>query len=351
MTIYISHMTALECWRSGRFDACLRARCSGKRVRHPIGSAELVSDADRASRGRSCDLDTAAFSQSHAVEDADRARKDLRLLGGGLPFGRVSRESPVHVVVPCAQDRVDRIGVRCHVHARPFPPGSFVRLDEGLYASSPELCFVQMASVLPELELLALGFELCGTYALDAEGRTRYGRPALLTAVSALDRYIESARGIPGAAAARRTLKHLVACSASPRETALTLLLCLPRRMGGYALSHPELNYRVNVAGAKRDRIEKGYYLCDLYWSRAKLDVEYESDEYHTGPSRIARDSERRDDLSHLGVSVRTITNRQIMDPIRFDKAARQLAVALGERVRPYDGFAQACRTLRATVL
>lgn len=351
MTIYISHITALECWRSGRFDARLRVPCSGKRVRHPVGSSELIGDADKAARARSRDADTAAFFQGRKAVDVDRARGDSLLLESGLPLGRVSRESPVHVVVPRTCDRIDCVGVRCHVHARPFPPGSFVRLDEDLYASSPELCFVQMASVLPALELLALGFELCGTYARNCDGRTQYGRPMLLTTVSALVRYVESARGIPGAAAARRVLKHLVACSASPRETALTLLLCLPRRMGAYALSHPELNYRMDVPDARRDCTEKGYYLCDLYWSQAKLDVEYESDEYHTGPSRIARDSERRDDLSHLGVSVRTMTNHQIMDPARFDKAARQLAAALGERVRPYDGFAQACRTLRAVVL
>lgn len=59
----------------------------------------------------------------------------------------------------------------------------------------------------------------------------------------------------------------------------------------------------------------------------------------------------RRDDLTHLGVKVRTMTNRQMVDPVRFDKAARQLASALGVRIREQQGCPAARRALRKALL
>lgn len=178
-----------------------------------------------------------------------------------------------------------------------------MRLGDRLYASSPELCFVQMATVLPFVELVKLGFELCGTYAERLDGATRYDRPLLLTSVAALARFVDSAGDIPGVVAARKAVKLLVACSASPRETALTMLLCLPLRRGGYGLPSPELNFRIDVGRSKRAVTDKGYYLCDLYWREACIDLEYESDERHTGAERIAEDSTPRRSACGYGSS------------------------------------------------
>ena len=321
MTMYLSHMTALECWRSGRFDALLAAR-----------------DAE------------SAFG--NPASPRDRACKPLASIVSSLAergLGFVS--APVHVLVPGTIARNGCARVHCHVCTRKLPTGAFVRLAEGLYVSSPELCFVQMATQFTFFDLVQLGFELCGTYAKRPGGVTRYGRPLLLTTVSALERFLDDAGSLPGVVAARKALKHVAACSASPRETVLTMLLCLPPRLGGYGLSHPILNHRINVGRAKRAATEKDYYLCDLYWPRARLDLEYESDEYHTGSVRISEDSARRDDLAYLGISVKTMTHRQIMNPVRFDKVARQLAFALGARIRDRESSLAARRALRAAVL
>lgn len=351
MVTLLSHTTALECWRSGRFDALLAPRPLGGFRRRPIGFCELVRDADAAAKARcraACEA-RAFFATSRAAAEhlpGPRA-SDVRAVRQELGF----LSEPLHVLVASAAARDRCARVRCHVCSRPLPPGSFVRLGDRLYASSPELCFVQMATVLPFVELVKLGFELCGTYAERLDGATRYDRSLLLTSVAALARFVDSAGDIPGVVAARKAVKLLVACSASPRETALTILLCLPLRRGGYGLPSPELNFRIDVGRSKRAVTDKGYYLCDLYWREARIDLEYESDERHTGAERIAEDSMRRDDLAHLGVKVRTMTNRQMVDPVRFDKAARQLASALGVRIREQQGCPAARRALRKVLL
>lgn len=351
MVTFLSHTTALACWRSGRFDALLVSRPLWDFRRQPVGSRELVRDADAAAKARgraACEASAFFGAPRTAAEGLCKPRaSDIRSVRQELGF----LTEPLHVLVPsaAARDRCSR--VRCHVCSRFLPSGSFVRLGERLYASSPELCFVQMASMLPFVELVKLGFELCGTYAERPDGVTRYGRPFLLTSVAALSRFVDSAGDVPGVVAARKAVKLLVACSASPRETALTMLLCLPLRRGGYGLPFPELNFRIDAGKSKRAVTEKGYYLCDLYWRDARIDLEYESDERHTGAARISEDSARRDDLDHLGIKVRTMTNRQMVDPVRFDKAARQLASALGVRIREQQGCREARRVLRAALL
>lgn len=351
MVTFLSHTTALACWRSGCYDALLASRPLGSYRRQPIGCHELVCDADKAAKARSrTGREASAFfgSPRNGIERLCKPRaSDVRAIRRELGF----LVEPLHVLVPNAAARDRCVRVRCHVCSRPLPLGSFVRLGEQLYASSPELCFVQMATMLPFVELVKLGFELCGTYAERSEGTTRYGRPLLLTSVAALTRFVDSVGGIPGAVAARKAVKLVASCSASPRETALAMLLCLPLRRGGYGLPFPELNFRIVVGKSKRPVTEKGYYLCDLYWRDARIDLEYESDERHIGSERISRDSARRDDLAHLGVKVRTMTNRQMMDPVRFDKAARQLASALHVRIREQRGCQKARDALREALL
>ena len=67
---------------------------------------------------------------------------------------------PLHVIVPsqAARSRCDK--AVCHVSSAMFPRGSFVRIARNVLASSPELCFVQMASELSLPALIRLGFEL-----------------------------------------------------------------------------------------------------------------------------------------------------------------------------------------------
>ena len=72
------------------------------------------------------------------------------------------------------------------------------------------------------------------------------------------------------------------------------------------------------------------FFSCDLFWPDGGVAVEYDSDMFHTGSERIARDSERRNALSYLGISVVTVTRRQVMSAVGCDRIARLLEKHLG---------------------
>ena len=59
------------------------------------------------------------------------------------------------------------------------------------------------------------------------------------------------------------------------------MLLCLPYSLGGYGLPHPTMNAEMplpkNVAATGRSSLR-----CDLYWPAVRLDVEYDSAEFHS---------------------------------------------------------------------
>ena len=128
--------------------------------------------------------------------------------------------------------------------------------------------------------------------------------------------------GCRGWRKACRALSHVQAGSASPMETALTMMLCLPVARGGFGLPLPELNEAI------------GPLRCGLYWPAARLALEYDSNAYHTGARRIAHDAQRRAELARLGVEVVTVTHTQVIATDELAKVARIVAGRLGRRVR-----------------
>jgi len=77
---------------------------------------------------------------------------------------------PVNVMVstPAAKRHTQKL--KTHVFTQPLPEGSIIDEGNGLFASSPELCYFQMDSELPFAKHLELGLELCGSYALPVKG-------------------------------------------------------------------------------------------------------------------------------------------------------------------------------------
>ena len=72
--------------------------------------------------------------------------------------------SLIHATVAHARLRRSGGGIETSVRKGPFHPRSFMRIEDGLCVSTPEMAFCEMASVLSLERLIALGFELCGTY-------------------------------------------------------------------------------------------------------------------------------------------------------------------------------------------
>lgn len=256
---------------------------------------------------------------------------------------------PLHVIVSDAAARRDSREVVSHLWSSSLPKGTVLDSENGFCICSPELTFLQMADALDVVDLVELAYELCGTYDVS----TSELRPcAPLTSVEKLSAFIGKAEGVRGRRKALRALRYVADGAASPRETVLAMLLCLPYGLGGYRFELPVLNYRIDVGARARKVTTKQFYRCDLYWPSAKLALEYDSDAEHLGSRSAARDSSRRTALDALGISVISVTTAQIASREETERIAHHVAKRLGKRVQYREPeFSLACLQLRTRLL
>lgn len=300
--IFVSHRSALEYWRHLEGAGI---RPSSSRTRLPEGP-EL------------------------------ELRKTARMLAAEAAFGSKANynaaERRLDVLVATPTDRRDSDTMRCHVWSGGLPRDSFAKLARGLYVSSPEFVFLQMARELTLIQLIELGFELCGSYALDSTCEKGFRAREPITSVFRLQTFVNKADGVHGAKSARRALKYIIEGSASPMETVLAMMLTLPMAMGGCALPRPKLNrersMRVGVGGETRIR------RSDLFWPDANLALEYESDLEHLSSRKFSEDSIRRNEFVVDGVIVVTVTRMQMRNLLEFRKLVDQLSRMLGVKKR-----------------
>ena len=304
--LVIGHGSALEYWNA----ACRRT-----------GDVSALGNA--ASRRR----DTAAACAALARGEVPQLRDaSLAPAGCSLPL-------QVTVTEPAARPRGrNLVG---HVRVAEVPVGAFVQVGPDMFASSPEFAFTQMADELTLVELMALAHELCGTYARLPEGELLLGCPPL-TSTAKLARFIDSSSGFRGRDNAVRTVEYLFDGAATPQQAQVLMLLCLPYLLGGFYLPRPKVNERVGMASWERG--QAAFYVCDLYWPEARLEVACGSE---TDPVRQAA-------LERTGIRTVRITDELLRDPAQFKKTARALARALGKRLRYHDPeFSQAHDELR----
>lgn len=270
-------------------------------------------------------------------KSSDLKRTPYEALGLRPP----SEHSPLYILVP----RVDRRRRVKHVRQRLFgatlPRHSFVRIGTEVYVPTPELTFLLMAHYLNLHELIVLGMELCGHYRLAGantccplkSNRTIYNQ-ASLTTPQRLSDYLDHVERVRGLPLAKLACGYLAADSASPMETALYALLCLPRNQGGYGFPRPVLNVRRRVT-VQAERVTLSRTLVpDLLWPEALLDLEYDSEEFHASDEHLRNGAIRTLALRIMNVEVIAATKEMIYDQAMFDALAKLVAKSLGIRVR-----------------
>ena len=249
----------------------------------------------------------------------------------------------VHALVPSAELKTETSQLVTHVWSHPVPANAFINLGNGISISSPQFLFLQLAPHLSYVDLIMVGLELCGFYSLWKYPRARPGvtvedefkeatynlQPA--TSAQRIADFVGRMKGERGALKARAVLKYLLDFSASPMESAVYLLLCFPRSMGGWGLPKPIFNARVTVTTSTTH--ETRY--PDLYWQLRGLDVEYQSDYAHSGEWSRYRDSIREVELEAEDISVLPLTRLQLMDPEEFIAFATSVRRKLKVRTRP----------------
>ena len=242
---------------------------------------------------------------------------------------------PVDILVPGSNPPRCPSGFKPHKQCKQLPSHALYPLWDGMFVVSPELCFVEMCQSLTFIEALELGMELCGTYALRPEGLGGMTqRDYALIDAETLRRHLQSWRGLKGLPLARKVSRHLITGSASPMETKLYLLLCLPLQYGGYNLGHPELNLEMQLDSAEMEILRHTKVKPDMLWRQQKLIVEYDGSQ-HEEERQSKYDAMRITILEAKGHAVRRVKRHQLYSPLAFDSFASSTAALLGVRRRP----------------
>ena len=247
-------------------------------------------------------------------------------------------ELPVHIMIGERCARHESKMVILHLFSKKTPVGCFMNNGNGLMVSSPEFCFLQMADRLTLVGLIELGYELCSVYSIPPKGDSSlpkngfYNREPL-TSVNKLKGFLEIMPGVKGHKKAKHALRYMLDGAASPMETKLAMFLVLPYMLGGFGFDLPELNKRIDLTKAARKDFDKDYLVCDMFWSDKKIAVEYDSDQQHTGPDRIASDSKRRTALDLSGIRVVSVTKQQLYSTAELERVARTIANHMNRRL------------------
>lgn len=247
-----------------------------------------------------------------------------------LPFV----EKPVHVLTGSPNGKRSVPDVVTHSSSYAFPKGSFARVADGLYASSPELSFIQAALTLPVLDALEAGYALCGRFAEDAEKETGLRERASVATLESIRCFARANSGLRGSPKARELLSYITEGSASPRESMLALCLMLPYRLGGFGFDGALMNERIDLSARAREVSGGSYYVADLCWPREKLVVEYDSD-LHLTSEQLAHDAKRRGALETDGYLVVTVNRVHMRSIDEMTRIARRITRRLGRRLRP----------------
>ena len=273
----------------------------------------------------------------NAVQKANRA-----LLSGESPSLKEGNlrpagcQLPLHVIVGSPSQRVRSKDLISHVSTSKILTSSYISAGGDFVVASPELCFLQLASSLPLEHLIRVGYELCGTYAVQADSSVIF-REKSLTSVSRIATFVQDSEKVQGRKKALRALKYIQDNSASPRETILAMLLTLPYALGGYGIAQPCLNYRVEIPKTAKSKVDRAFYVLDICWPEAKFCLEYDSAQYHLDSVQQEADARKRNALEALGYAVFTVSSGQVSDSGSFNRVAKQVAYHLGKRLRYKD--------------
>lgn len=299
-------------------------------------------------------LDFMRSSGRLAPEFLERPRTQ-KLDGCGVPpatmladeMTRVGvKTKPVHILVSAKTGDRSRGDIVCHRCAGDLPARALVRLSEDVLVTSPALTFLHLAAEHMEVggvrdveDLAMIGFELCGTYLLDAswDGFTTIDAP--LTSTEQIRRLLDSTKGMVGQTRAREALELVRDGSHSPMESVLCALLTWPRRLGGYAFGPVALNCRVATQAGER--------YVDVAFPEKQVGLEYKGRRYHA-IERAGRDDRRQNKLVGSGWTILNVWHEDLLQENLFGQLVSDLARAMGVRLRIRSaGFEARCNLLR----
>ena len=290
-----------------------------------------------------------ARTDSGSPEDSHARTSTASLKTPGLREALLESEhfresEPVEVVVGDKRFANNKEPLVCLVRSNRFPEHSFCQIDKDVLVVSPELLFIEMSGRMDLTDLVKFGCELVSNYSMGPRSQIFLDDRSLsfvkckpLTTVKKLSAYIYRMKGYPSARKASRALDLVFENSASPMETNLALLLCMPRRLGGFGIPRPVLNHEVMVDRRKSEGYGRHSFVFDLFWKEGMLDVEYDSSQFHSSVKKLQEDSYRRNAIKRHGYDVITVTNDEFFSTACMVDIAKNISKSIGHRFQRFD--------------
>lgn len=237
---------------------------------------------------------------------------------------------PIHHLIPKKVPSLRCDTSAPHVWTGPLPNSQCFRwFGPHVYVATLEFCFLAVAKYLPMWRLIAFGYELCGGYYLLPD-EWEFDRCTSPTNIGRLRAFVEQCKDAPGYTRAAEALRWVLDGSWSPRETILTMLLCLPPTLGGYGLPAPTLNRLVKLSPGASYIAGVDALTPDLCWPVFKLAIEYDSSRYHArNREQRLKTTLRAEALRFDGWLVISMTPDLLEDANAFSKIVASVAKRL----------------------
>lgn len=277
--------------------------------------------------------------------------------------------TPLDCTVFHANKRRSSKYYRYHLSNTDLPFGCFRPCNHGCYVASPPYALLTSAAFLTETQLLMLAFEFCGTYSVYSP-RTRtekllqdaYAKRAInptdgwnrvcsatgkasnlwkrepLTTPDELLAFCTEARGLAGAKRLRRVASLVTGVCASPFEAQASILLGLPRRLGGQGY-HFNNNHRIELTPSAQAIYPHTCCYADIFFEATDehpaLDIECQGRSVHDNEAASISDSNRIAALQSMGIEVIPLTFEQFYDADRFCAILDLIATKLDTTIKP----------------
>lgn len=240
------------------------------------------------------------LSHLNAVTMVDLAAADIRPPAALEPGSLCNVGADVgkhHVLVSGKANRHESDIVVRHRWNTPIPHGGLYLIGSGIYMSSPEFIYLQLAGMLSDVQLALVGCWMCSEYRIvpsssDEQAATGKKDKLLsvkpLTTPERLETFLNAAKGSYGLMRARRVLKLVAAGSESPTETDMYALTCFPRSLGGQGAPKATLNHLIEVKPEDAkivDRQDRTSWRIDMCWPELRKGVEYLGKDHETTAS------------------------------------------------------------------
>lgn len=278
----------------------------------------------------------------------------------GTPLHRIARSSTNQGKTTC---------YRTHVLREELPFGCIQETEHSFSVASPLYTLLTMAPLVSRVELLMAAYELCGTFAVfHPNERTEYlldsayrqgfiplgagwarvkdarnnetdlWRREPLVTIDELASFAHAATGMHGAKNLHWVARHLTGICASPFEVQASILLGMPRRLGGMGLAISN-NERIVLDKQARTIYPRSCCYADIFIAGTEghppLDIECQGRLAHASEIALLSDADRLAALESMGIGVLPLTYRQFSDIESYRAAKRLIARKLNMKLRP----------------